>query len=124
MHGNVPNGRSSFRLFAHPIYGSPWTTGRNRSLCHNIRTAPVFGPEKGAIQNLESWADFNSCQNFSGGHSRTEDDYDIPIHRLENGAQVMQIYWQVTIQTAMSRSDPGRVLSSALSRPQQSYGNS
>ena len=24
--------------------------------------APFFGPEKGAIQNLESWADLNGCQ--------------------------------------------------------------
>ena len=25
-------------------------------------TAPIFGPEKGALQNLDSWADLNGCQ--------------------------------------------------------------
>ena len=55
-------------------------------------TAPVFGPEKGAIQNLESWADFNSCQGSSPEVIVTEDDYDIRGYTdCENGAQVMLV---------------------------------
>tara|TARA_Y100000766_G_scaffold285285_1_gene307614 strand:+ start:7159 stop:8127 length:969 start_codon:yes stop_codon:yes gene_type:complete len=53
-------------------------------------TAPIFGPEKGAIQNLESWADLNECQGSVPEVLVSEDDYDIRGYTdCENDTQVM-----------------------------------
>ena len=53
-------------------------------------TAPVFGPEKGAIQNLESWADLNGCQGSTPEVIVNEDDYDIRGYTdCENETQVL-----------------------------------
>ena len=38
-------------------------------------SAPIFGPEKGAIQNLESWAELNGCQGTTPEVIESQDDY-------------------------------------------------
>ena len=53
-------------------------------------SAPIFGPEKGAIQNLESWADINGCQGSIPEVIVSEIDYDIRGYTdCENDTQVM-----------------------------------
>ena len=53
-------------------------------------SAPIFGPEKGAIQNLESWADINGCQGSIPEVIVSETDYDIRGYTdCENETQVM-----------------------------------
>ena len=53
-------------------------------------SAPIFGPEKGAIQNLESWADINGCQGSIPEVIVSEIDYDIRGYTdCDNETQVM-----------------------------------
>ena len=53
-------------------------------------SAPIFGPEKGAMQNLESWADINGCQGSIPEVVVSEIDYDIRGYTdCENETQVM-----------------------------------
>ena len=53
-------------------------------------SALIFGPEKGAIQNLDSWADINGCQGSIPEIIVSEIDYDIRGYTdCENETQVM-----------------------------------
>ena len=53
-------------------------------------SAPIFGPEKGAMQNLESWADINGCLGSIPEVVVSEIDYDIRGYTdCENETQVM-----------------------------------
>ena len=55
-------------------------------------TAPIFGPENGAIQNLENWAELNGCQGSIPEVIVSEDDYDIRGYTdCENETQVMLV---------------------------------
>ncbi|DAC34833.1 MAG TPA: hypothetical protein D7I05_03000 [Candidatus Poseidoniales archaeon] len=42
-----------------------------------VHSSPIFGPEKGAIQNLESWAELNGCQGTTSEVIESQSDYDI-----------------------------------------------
>tara|TARA_Y100000766_G_scaffold211453_1_gene183038 strand:- start:954 stop:1931 length:978 start_codon:yes stop_codon:yes gene_type:complete len=42
-----------------------------------VHSAPIFGPEHGAIQNLENWADLNGCQGSIPEVIESQADYDI-----------------------------------------------
>ena len=69
--------------------------------------APVFGPEKGAIQNLESWADLNGCQGTIPEVIVSEDDYDIRGYTdCENEAQVMLVSLFFAAHNPYEHDDP------------------
>ncbi len=69
--------------------------------------APVFGPEKGAIQNLESWADLNGCQGSIPEVIVSEEDYDIRGYTdCENEAQVMLVSLFFAAHNPYEHDDP------------------
>ena len=69
--------------------------------------APFFGPEKGAIQNLESWADLNGCQGSIPEVIVSEDDYDIRGYTdCENEAQVMLVSLFLAAHNPYEHDDP------------------
>ena len=69
--------------------------------------APVFGPEKGAIQNLESWADLNGCQGSIPEVIVSEEDYDIRGYTdCENDAQVMLVSLFFAAHNPYEHDDP------------------
>ena len=69
--------------------------------------APVFGPEKGAIQNLESWADLNGCQGSIPEVIVSEEDYDIRGYtECENEAQVMLVSLFFAAHNPYEHDDP------------------
>mgnify|MGYP001160067883 FL=1 len=69
--------------------------------------APVFGPEKGAIQNLESWADLNGCQGSIPEVIVSEDDYDIRGYTdCENETQVMLVSLFFAAHNPYEHDDP------------------
>ena len=69
--------------------------------------APVFGPEKGAIQNLETWADLNGCQGSIPEVIVSEDDYDIRGYTdCENETQVMLVSLFFAAHNPYEHDDP------------------
>ena len=69
--------------------------------------APFFGPEKGAIQNLESWADLNGCQGSIPEVIVSEDDYDIRGYTdCENETQVMLVSLFLAAHNPYEHDDP------------------
>jgi len=55
-----------------------------------VAFTPAFGPEKGALQNLDAWADLNGCQGSMPEVVVSEDDYDIRGYTdCENDTEVM-----------------------------------
>jgi polyhydroxybutyrate depolymerase len=69
--------------------------------------APIFGPEKGAIQNLESWADLNGCQGSIPEVIVSEEDYDIRGYTdCENEAQVMLVSLFFAAHNPYEHDDP------------------
>ena len=69
--------------------------------------APVFGPEKGAIQNLESWADLNGCQGSIPEVIVSEEDYDIRGYTdCENETQVMLVTLFFAAHNPYEHDDP------------------
>ena len=69
--------------------------------------APVFGPEKGAIQNLESWADINGCQGSIPEVIVSEDDYDIRGYTdCDNETQVMLVSLFFAAHNPYEHDDP------------------
>ncbi len=70
-------------------------------------TAPFFGPENGAIQNLESWADLNGCQGSNPEVIVTEDDYDIRGYTdCEEETQVMLVTLFFAAHNPYEHDDP------------------
>ena len=70
-------------------------------------SAPIFGPEKGAIQNLESWADLNGCQGSIPEVVVSEVDYDIRGYTdCENEAQVMLVTLFFAAHNPYEHEDP------------------
>ena len=70
-------------------------------------TAPVFGPEKGAIQNLESWAEINGCQGSVHEVIESDDDYDIRGYTdCENETQVMLVTLFFAAHNPYEHDDP------------------
>ena len=69
--------------------------------------APVFGPEKGAIQNLETWADLNGCQGSIPEVIVSEEDYDIRGYTdCENETQVMLVSLFFAAHNPYEHDDP------------------
>ena len=79
-------------------------------IVHYVTTAaaaPVFGPEKGAIQNLESWADLNGCQGSIPEVVVSEVDYDIRGYAdCENETQVMLVTLFFAAHNPYEHDDP------------------
>jgi polyhydroxybutyrate depolymerase len=70
-------------------------------------TAIAFGPEKGAIQNLESWADLNGCQGSVPELLVSEDDHDIRGYTdCENDTQVMLVTLFYAAHNPYEHDDP------------------
>ena len=70
-------------------------------------SAPFFGPEKGAIQNLESWAELNGCQGTTPEVLESQDDYDIRGYtNCENETQVMLVTMFFAAHNPYEHDDP------------------
>jgi polyhydroxybutyrate depolymerase len=70
-------------------------------------SAPIFGPEKGAIQNLESWAELNGCQGTTPEVIESQDDYDIRGYtNCENETQVMLVTLFFAAHNPYEHDDP------------------
>ncbi len=70
-------------------------------------SAPFFGPEKGAIQNLESWAELNGCQGTTPEVLESQDDYDIRGYtKCENETQVMLVTMFFAAHNPYEHDDP------------------
>ena len=70
-------------------------------------SAPFFGPEKGAIQNLESWAELNGCQGTTPEVFESQDDYDIRGYtNCEDGTQVMLVTLFFAAHNPYEHDDP------------------
>ena len=70
-------------------------------------TAPIFGPEKGALQNLDSWADLNGCQGSVPEVVVSEVDYDIRGYTdCENETQVMLVSLFFAAHNPYEHDDP------------------
>ena len=70
-------------------------------------SAPIFGPEKGAIQNLESWAELNGCQGTTPEVIESQDDYDIRGYtNCENETQVMLVSLFFAAHNPYEHDDP------------------
>ena len=70
-------------------------------------TAPVFGPEKGAVQNLESWAEINGCQGSVHEVIVSGDDYDIRGYTdCENDTEVMLVTLFFAAHNPYEHDDP------------------
>ena len=70
-------------------------------------SAPFFGPEKGAIQNLESWAELNGCQGTTHEVLESQDDYDIRGYtNCENETQVMLVTMFFAAHNPYEHDDP------------------
>ena len=70
-------------------------------------SAPFFGPEKGAIQNLESWADINGCQGSVPEVVVSEVDYDIRGYTdCENETEVMLVSLFFAAHNPYEHDDP------------------
>ena len=70
-------------------------------------TAPIFGPENGAVQNLESWADLNGCQGSIPEIIVSEEDYDIRGYTdCENETQVMLVTLFFAAHNPYEHDDP------------------
>ena len=74
-------------------------------------SAPIFGPEKGAIQNLESWAELNGCQGTTPEVIESQDDYDIRGYtNCENETQVMLMTLFYAAHNPYEHDDPDGVV--------------
>ncbi len=70
-------------------------------------SALIFGPEKGAIQNLESWAELNGCQGTNPEVIESQDDYDIRGYtNCENETQVMLVTLFFAAHNPYEHDDP------------------
>jgi len=70
-------------------------------------SALIFGPEKGAIQNLESWAELNGCQGTTPEVIESQDDYDIRGYtNCENETQVMLVSLFFAAHNPYEHDDP------------------
>jgi len=70
-------------------------------------SALIFGPEKGAIQNLESWAELNGCQGTTPEVIESQDDYDIRGYtNCENETQVMLVTLFFAAHNPYEHDDP------------------
>ena len=70
-------------------------------------SAPIFGPEKGAIQNLENWAELNGCQGTTPEVIESQDDYDIRGYtNCENETQVMLVTLFFAAHNPYEHDDP------------------
>ena len=70
-------------------------------------SAPIFGPEKGAIQNLESWAELNGCQGTTPEVIESQDDYDIRGYtNCEKETQVMLVTLFFAAHNPYEHDDP------------------
>ena len=70
-------------------------------------TAPIFGPEKGALQNLDSWADLNGCRGSVPEVVVSEVDYDIRGYTdCENETQVMLVSLFFAAHNPYEHDDP------------------
>ena len=70
-------------------------------------SALIFGPEKGAIQNLESWADINGCQGSVPEVFVSEVDYDIRGYTdCENETEVMLVSLFFAAHNPYEHDDP------------------
>ena len=70
-------------------------------------SSPFFGPEKGAIQNLESWAELNGCQGTTHEVLESQDDYDIRGYtNCENETQVMLVTMFFAAHNPYEHDDP------------------
>ena len=70
-------------------------------------SAPFFGPEKGAIQNLENWAELNGCEGSIPEVIVSEDDYDIRGYTdCENETQVMLVTLFFAAHNPYEHDDP------------------
>ena len=70
-------------------------------------SAPFFGPEKGAIQNLESWAELNGCQGTTPEVFESQDDYDIRGYtNCEDETQVMLVTLFFAAHNPYEHDDP------------------
>ena len=70
-------------------------------------SALIFGPEKGAIQNLESWAELNGCQGTTPEVIESQDDYDIRGYtNCENETQVMLVTLFFATHNPYEHDDP------------------
>ena len=70
-------------------------------------SALIFGPEKGAIQNLESWAELNGCQGTNPEVIESQDDYDIRGYtNCENETQVMLVSLFFAAHNPYEHDDP------------------
>ncbi len=70
-------------------------------------SAPFFGPEKGAIQNLESWAELNGCQGTTPEVIESQNDYDIRGYtNCENETQVMLVTLFFAAHNPYEHDDP------------------
>ena len=70
-------------------------------------SALIFGPEKGAIQNLESWAELNGCQDTTPEVIESQDDYDIRGYtNCENETQVMLVTLFFAAHNPYEHDDP------------------
>ena len=79
-------------------------------IVHYVTTAaaaPAFGPEKGAIQNLESWSDLNGCKGSIPEVVVSEVDYDIRGYTdCENETQVMLVTLFFAAHNPYEHDDP------------------
>lgn len=70
-------------------------------------TGPVFGPEKGAVQNMESWAEINDCQGSAHEVIESYDDYDIRGYTdCEDETQVMLVTLFFAAHNPYEHDDP------------------
>ena len=70
-------------------------------------SALIFGPEKGASQNLESWAELNGCQGTTPEVIESQDDYDIRGYtNCENETQVMLVTLFFAAHNPYEHDDP------------------
>jgi len=70
-------------------------------------SALLFGPEQGAIQNLESWAEINGCQGTTPEVIESHNDYDIRGYtNCENETQVMLVTLFFAAHNPYEHDDP------------------
>ena len=70
-------------------------------------TAPIFGPENGAIQNLESWAELNGCEGSIPEVIESQNDYDIRGYtNCEDETQVMLVTLFFAAHNPYEHDDP------------------